>query len=150
MTITPGSVTTKTYDADGKFVSGGVQSVVDFTVTKNGETIASGNNVQLGQPTNLVSDPNPTLQNRLAGDGVRFAAGAVAALMDPHGSLVHNGGEVVAKHMDEHGITLGRIAEFDRLPMHILGNILYKAMDAILPAPDRGPGSKCGGNYCGW
>jgi hypothetical protein len=46
MTITPGSVTTKTYDADGKFVSGGVQSVVDFTVTKNGETIASGNNVQ--------------------------------------------------------------------------------------------------------
>jgi MYXO-CTERM domain-containing protein len=57
-------VSTKTYDAKGNFVGGGIQSVVDFTVTKNGETIASGNNVQLGQATNLVSDPNPTLQNR--------------------------------------------------------------------------------------
>jgi RHS repeat-associated protein len=150
ITMTPGAVTTKTYDAKGNFVGGDIQSVVDFTVTKNGETIASGNNVQLGQATNLVSDPNPTLQNRLAGDVVRAATGTVAAFMDPHGSLVHNGGEVIAKHMDEHGITLGQIAEFNRLPLHILGNILYKAMDAILPPPDRGPGSKCGGNYCGW
>jgi RHS repeat-associated protein len=150
VTITPGAITTKTYDADGKFVSGGVQSVVDFTVTKNGETIALGTDLKLGQGTNLISDPNPTLQNQLAGNSIRFATGAVAALMDPHGSFVHNGGEIVAKHMDEHGVTLGQIAEFDKLPLHILENIFYKAMDAILPAPDRGPGSKCGGNYCGW
>jgi hypothetical protein len=81
--------------------------VVDVTVTQNGSRVFSQQNIPVGDPMQLHFDPDRThLQNIPAGDYVRAATGAAAARMDPTGSLLHNGGEVVASQMDEHGVPL--------------------------------------------
>ncbi|MGC2696072.1 MAG: RHS repeat-associated core domain-containing protein [Candidatus Angelobacter sp.] len=130
-TLTPGSVTTKTYDVNGNFLGGNVQAVIDVTDTKNGQITYQKQGVPMGEAKNLISDPTPNLQNQLAGDGVRFATGAAAAFLDPKGSLLHNSGEVVAKHMDEHGITFGFINELNMLPWHIAGALAEKGLDKV-------------------